>query len=965
MPILSRIGRRHWRVRLLILAIYLVLIVGSIAMIYPFAVMVSGSFKSPVDVHDYDVIPKFLYDDAMLFRKYVEERYNESIGWMNGSYRTGFNRFEDVLPPAVYSKVLVDEWRAFLESDGWDAVLPDSEGRIPLTWFQLGAYTAASFKKPQAYQIWTRRLADRFGDVRVMNRQWGTNYPSFLVIGPIAEMWDNRRFVPESNPLYADFAEMKRELRARQPRFLLPISCDAQFLSTYIWPKYGREIQAYNETHGTRHPSYSAVILSERAPSSPATREEWMEYASDDWRIRNVRLRNSAQEAFRRFLLERYGSAEALGLAYGIESEQASLFSIPEPVTPDTGTPIADDFRAFLAQAESCEGLYLLTVEDWSRYVRDELHTQFIRVTPDGERAFREYLLKVYGSGEDPSAAPVDVFANRYGDKVVQGASSLEEAVSAFQLRQPVPPGEPVAVDFSMFLVNDCPLDAIRLVTLDILFARYLEKKYENVAALEAAIRASLAHPSGSREELAARLSPLGNRCLAVLEELGIENSVELFRAIEDDLKSCREDEARPTLLDRLEQPSLDHLKQDLTDEDRNLLTQIRRLDAFLSRRPTAFREYHGQEYARDWEDLQFNRKAIRKEFLVTNYRVVMNFILFHGRALYNTAVFVVGMIVCTLVINPLAAYALSRFQLPSTYKILLFFMATMAFPAEVTMIPSFLLLKNFPLGYLLQMALCISVFLGARYALAMDRPVLWKTIETAVVLLIAAVALATTVLPAAGYASLASIRPAGLGAYALAAASVLAAFVWAAPRLPGAWARGVARYETAALATLAGVLGILTAPMTAKAAGYDGAEVSLLNTFWALILPSIANGYAIFLLKGFFDSLPQTLYESAQIEGAREMWMFRNVTLPLSKPILAVIALQTFNLAYTTFMYAFVVCQDPKMWTLMVWLYDLQADSPQFVIFASLVVAAVPTLVVFILAQRVIMRGIIIPVEK
>ena len=93
MPILSRIGRRHWRVRLLILAIYLVLIVGSIAMIYPFAVMVSGSFKSPVDVHDYDVIPKFLYDDAMLFRKYVEERYNESIGWMNGSYRTGFKRF--------------------------------------------------------------------------------------------------------------------------------------------------------------------------------------------------------------------------------------------------------------------------------------------------------------------------------------------------------------------------------------------------------------------------------------------------------------------------------------------------------------------------------------------------------------------------------------------------------------------------------------------------------------------------------------------------------------------------------------------------------------------------------------------------------------------------------------------------------------------------------------------------------
>ena len=46
--------------------------------------------------------------------------------------------------------------------------------------------------------------------------------------------------------------------------------------------------------------------------------------------------------------------------------------------------------------------------------------------------------------------------------------------------------------------------------------------------------------------------------------------------------------------------------------------------------------------------------------------------------------------------------------------------------------------------------------------------------------------------------------------------------------------------------------------------------NLDLLNTFWALVLPSAANGYAIFLLKGFFDSLPRELYESAMIDGAR-----------------------------------------------------------------------------------------------
>jgi ABC-type glycerol-3-phosphate transport system permease component len=236
-----------------------------------------------------------------------------------------------------------------------------------------------------------------------------------------------------------------------------------------------------------------------------------------------------------------------------------------------------------------------------------------------------------------------------------------------------------------------------------------------------------------------------------------------------------------------------------------------------------------------DWLEMERDRSAIRREFLVRNYREVMDYIALHGPAVWNTFVLCAGLLVVTLIVNPLCAYALSRFNLPSTYKILLFLLATMAFPAEVSAIPNFLLLK----------------------------------------------------------------------------------------------------------------------------------QLHLLNTYWALILPAMANGYAIFLLKGFFDSLPKELYEAGTIDGASEARMFSTITLPMSKPVLAVIALGTFTAAYGSFVWAFLVCQDPNKWTLMVWLTQMQSWAPMSVVFAALVLAAIPTLLVFVFCQNIIMRGIIVPTEK
>jgi len=231
----------------------------------------------------------------------------------------------------------------------------------------------------------------------------------------------------------------------------------------------------------------------------------------------------------------------------------------------------------------------------------------------------------------------------------------------------------------------------------------------------------------------------------------------------------------------------------------------------------------------------QANRRALRNEFLTRNYKAVADYLLLHGRGIINTVIYCSLAILLALTINPLAAYAMSRYKMPSTYKILLFCMCTMAFPPMVTQIPNFLMLRR----------------------------------------------------------------------------------------------------------------------------------LGLLNTFAALVLPGMANGYAIFLLKGFFDSQPRELYDCAQLDGASEWTLFWQIAMSLSKPILAVVALQAFTVAYSNFMFAFVVCQDQKMWTLMVWLYQLQQRSGQAVMYASLIIAAIPTFLVFLFCQNIIMRGIVVPAEK
>ena len=74
---------------------------------------------------------------------------------------------------------------------------------------------------------------------------------------------------------------------------------------------------------------------------------------------------------------------------------------------------------------------------------------------------------------------------------------------------------------------------------------------------------------------------------------------------------------------------------------------------------------------------------------------------------------------------------------------------------------------------------------------------------------------------------------------------------------------------------------------------------------------------------------------------------------------------LNAFTVAYGNFMFAFILCPDERMWTLMVFLYQFQIDGHMALTFAALLIVGIPTFIVFVFCQDIIIRGIVVPVEK
>jgi len=634
MPIISTIGRKHWKVRALFAGMYLLLVIGAASMVYPFMLMIAGSTKSAVDIKYFEAIPRFLYDDTWLYRKHIEGVFNESLLDDNVVYDRDDSAFETVVPPATVNQKLLDEWRAFL----LDTPLPSYA-------YQSGYFDAPMSRTiPSGLRMFKQALMTHYGqDINRVNRELGMEFQTWNSVRLNVQPLDRR-----NKPMASAFVSALNEFKVQQPVGLRAYaSLDGFYKKMYVKPLYGNAIAGYNRKHGTRYGAYDEIRLARTWAENGTPREQadWEQFVRLTLALQWIRVDAAALPEYRQYLRTKHNAIAVLNKYYG--TAYRNFDDIPLITEPPLTGMALSDWEAFIA--------------GWK--------------DPDTKRLYQ------------------------------------------------------------------APVAALRIHSVDWLFRDYLTRKYGSVA-----------------------------------------------------------------------------------DFNRRLDTRYKTMAEI---RPPQ-REFHYAWFLK-------NRRALRMEFVTRNYKCVAEYLLFHGRGIINTVIYCGLAVLAALLVNPLAAYALSRYKMSSTYKILLFLMATMAFPPMVTAIPNFLILR----------------------------------------------------------------------------------------------------------------------------------QLNLLNTFAALILPGMANGYAIFLLKGFFDSLPRELYESAELDGASEWTIFWQLTMALSKPILAVIALAAFTAAYSNFMFAFVVCQDEKMWTLMVWLYQLQQMRGQSVMYASLIIAAIPTFLIFLFCQNIIMRGIVVPSEK
>lgn len=135
----------------------------------------------------------------------------------------------------------------------------------------------------------------------------------------------------------------------------------------------------------------------------------------------------------------------------------------------------------------------------------------------------------------------------------------------------------------------------------------------------------------------------------------------------------------------------------------------------------------------------------------------------------------------------------------------------------------------------------------------------------------------------------------------------------------------------------------------------------NLLNTPWALWLPAAANAFNVYVLKRFFDQIPNDLLDAAAIDGAGRLRVLRSIVLPLSRPVLGVVSIFAIIAIWKDFLWPLLVLPNPEDQTLSVALARLANTSqvPQTEFVAGLVIASVPMIVIFLIFQRSIIGGL------
>ena len=140
--------------------------------------------------------------------------------------------------------------------------------------------------------------------------------------------------------------------------------------------------------------------------------------------------------------------------------------------------------------------------------------------------------------------------------------------------------------------------------------------------------------------------------------------------------------------------------------------------------------------------------------------------------------------------------------------------------------------------------------------------------------------------------------------------------------------------------------------------------HVSLINNWAGVWLPEAASALNILILKSFFDTIPTDLTDAARLDGANGWQIFSRIILPLSRPALAVVTIFTVVASWKDFLWPLLVLSNPDLQTLSVAINHEAGINSNFplpfnYLMAGLVLASIPPILLFLLFQRQIIRGV------
>ncbi len=136
--------------------------------------------------------------------------------------------------------------------------------------------------------------------------------------------------------------------------------------------------------------------------------------------------------------------------------------------------------------------------------------------------------------------------------------------------------------------------------------------------------------------------------------------------------------------------------------------------------------------------------------------------------------------------------------------------------------------------------------------------------------------------------------------------------------------------------------------------------NINLVNTYWALILPGVFSAFSIIVLKDFYDSIPNEIIYAARIDGCSEARVFFRFILPMTKPIMSILGIFSFVTTWNSFFWPLIVLNNPNYYPLVLGVQKLiDTGEPWNVVMAALVLSTIPSVLLLLVFQKTIIRGI------